>query len=152
MDHNWLTRQPAAADEIAQDRLAYETAKMTIHHYPNSFVRACLYRVMRLWSPLPLRHDGPPTAAIIAVTAFYSLVLLSVLIGLAMLRRQVFQPIWAASFCLVLALVAVHAVYWTDMRMRSPAVPVLAILAVVPLRFAVAPKRPPSESPLAPSS
>ena len=44
---------------------------------------------------------------------------------------------------LVLALVAVHAVYWTDMRMRSPAIPVLAIFAAVPLHLPIAHKRNP---------
>jgi hypothetical protein len=128
-----LKLQPAAADEVAQDRIAYETAKMTIRQDPSGFVQACLFRVMRLWSPLPLRFGGSLSMAIVAVTVFYCLVLLLVLTGLAMLRRQLFQPIWAASLCLVVALVAVHAVYWTDMRMRAPAVPVLAILAAVPL-------------------
>lgn len=142
-DPHWLKSQPAAADEVAQDRLAYETAKVTIRQDPGGFARACLYRILRLWSPLPLRHGGPLSAAIVAVTLFYSLVMLAVLIGLAMLRRQLFQPVWAASLCLVLALVAVHAVYWTDMRMRSPAIPVLAIFAAVPLHLPIAHKRNP---------
>ena len=137
----WRRSPSAAAGEIAQDRLAYETAKMTIRQDPGGFVRACIYRLSRLWSPLPLRHGGPPSASIIAVTVFYSLVMLSVLSGLVMLRRQWLQPIWAASLCLVLALVAVHAVYWTDMRMRSPAIPVLAILAAVPLHLSLARSR-----------
>ncbi len=134
-DPDWLKSQPAAADEVAQDRLAYETAKMTIRQDPAGLIRACSYRVTRLWSPLPLRHGGPLSVAIMAVTGFYSLSLLSVLVGLMMLRRQLWQPIWAASLSLVLALIAVHAVYWTDMRMRSPAIPVLAILAAVPLHY-----------------
>lgn len=132
-DPDWLTTQPAAADEIAQDRLAYETAKMTIRNDPSGFIQACLFRLARLWSPLPLRHGGPIGLAIVAVTVFYTLILLSAVVGAVMLRRQLFLPFWAAALCLLLALGAVHAVYWTDMRMRSPAVPVLAILAVVPL-------------------
>ncbi len=139
-DQRWQETQPGPG-EVAQDRLAYETAKMTIRHDPNGFVRACLYRVSRLWSPLPLRHGGPVSAAIVAVTIFYSVVMLSVMLGLIMLRRQLLQPTWAASLCLVLALVAVHAVYWTDMRMRAPAIPVLAMLAAVPLHSAIVHKR-----------
>ncbi|MCL4194995.1 MAG: hypothetical protein KJZ87_24860, partial [Thermoguttaceae bacterium] len=41
---------------------------------------------------------------------------------------------WIAAMLLVLSFTAVHAVYWTDMRMRAPLMPVVAMAAAAGLR------------------
>ena len=46
------------------------------------------------------------------------------------LRPSAFRPSpWLWAFLLVACLLATHAVYWTDMRMRAPVMPVVAIIA-----------------------
>ncbi|MCD4726987.1 MAG: hypothetical protein K8R46_04965 [Pirellulales bacterium] len=41
---------------------------------------------------------------------------------------------WLWSLLLVLCLMAVHAMFWTDMRMRAVAMPVVALAAAAGLR------------------
>jgi len=117
--------------EIADDKLAYETAMATIKRQPNSFLTACFWRLRRLHSPFPLQSSGRPAAAVFAVSAFYTVTFSLVLIGIWRLRPVVLAPRWAASIALWVAIASVHTVYWTDMRMRAPAVPILSILAAV---------------------
>ncbi len=129
--------QASTWDELQDDRLAYETATATIRRQPGSFVYACLYRLLRLHSPMPLRQleaaqvSTRPPWSILVVTAFYTLSWLSVLCGLKTLGRQVFQNHWLGVWLLWGSIAAVHTVYWTDIRMRAPLVPAIAVLAAI---------------------
>jgi hypothetical protein len=124
------------AGEVGDDRLAYETAKMAIGNDRGGFALASLWRLGRLVSPMPQsppQSPGPPPnrhrIGVAAVTLFYSLSYLFVLVGAWRLRRHLLTPRWAAAIALFLSLAAVHTFYWTNMRMRAPAIPVVAILA-----------------------
>lgn len=125
--------KPATNGEVADDRLAYETAIATIQRDPLRFLHACLWRLERLHSPLPLRTGDRSSGAIIGITAFYSLVLVLVLTGIWKLGLRLASPRWIAALALWVSLACVHTVYWTDMRMRAPAVPVWSILAAAAL-------------------
>jgi len=129
-------RDSETQGELLEDRLAYETAKMAIANDFTGFVRASLWKVGRLLSPMPQVFEAASTGKRIgaaAVTLYYSVTLALVIGGLFRLSRNLFQPHWIAAIALVLSLVAVHAFYWSNMRMRAPAIPALAILAAVPL-------------------
>ncbi len=119
----------APVGEVVDDRLAYESARATISRHPKSFIKACLWRIGRLYSPLPLQSLGRSPTARMAVTGFYGVQFALIVFGFATLRRMLLAPRWAASIALCVALTAVHTFYWTDMRMRVPAIPVLSILA-----------------------
>lgn len=121
--------EPGAGGELADDRLAYQTAVATIRRDPVSFLHACLWRLGRLHSPLPLRTQQRGSLGLIAVTTFYSVVLILILTGIWKLSWRLGTLPWVAPIALWVALASVHTVYWTDMRMRAPAVPVLSILA-----------------------
>ncbi len=128
----WPDSDRLRLDEIADDRLAYESAMAAIQRDRGSFLRAVAWRIGRLHSPLPLRlatsqHRG--WLRVMSVTAYYLVVHTLILVGLWRIRREFLWPRWAAWFALWCVLVSVHAFYWTDMRMRAPAVPGLAILA-----------------------
>lgn len=134
----WQTLRPEADDEVGQDRLAYETAKWSIRRDPASFFHACVWRLTRLLGPMPQRPPSTPADAglfpgwgILAVTTFYTLVWLAILRGAVRLRGNLLHPHTIAALALVVSLVAVHAVYWSNLRMRAPAVPPLAILAAI---------------------
>lgn len=145
-DPHWQLQQPDIGDEVAQDTLAYQTAVQSIQRDPGGFLRAGLWRLSRLVSPMPQRSGGPLGLAIIGVTGFYCVVLLLAAVGCAKLGRRLLHLPWAASLTLVLALVAVHTFYWTNLRMRAPAVPVLATLAAAALlKRPTGPQRPPAE-------
>lgn len=119
----------APRGEVADDRIAYETAMATIEREPMTFVRSSIWRLWRLHSPLPLRTARLSTAPILIVTAFYLASFAMVMCGGMFLGKKILQPRWAAGIALWVALASVHTIYWTDMRMRAPLVPVLAILA-----------------------
>ena len=53
------------------------------------------------------------------------------MIGLWGLWNQLGSPGWAPPLLLILALTAVHAVYWSNLRMRAPVMPMVAALAAV---------------------
>lgn len=122
--------------ELFEDELAAQTAQAAIARDPDGFVRATLWRVGRLLSPMPqIFQPAPPRLplAVWLVTAYYSFVSLLALWGIWLVRHRWFSPAFVAVPLLVLSLVAVHSVYWSNMRMRAPAVPAISLLAAVPL-------------------
>lgn len=122
--------------ELREDRIAYETAKMAIASDFAGFTRATCWRVGRLLSPMPqVLEDATPgkRSGAVVVTIYYSVVMAGMIWGVYRLSRIRLQPHWIAALTLVLSLVAVHAIYWSNMRMRAPAIPALAILAAVPM-------------------
>lgn len=140
---------PRSGDERADDRVAYDAARSTIADRPEIFWYSCWVRLTRLWQPFPHATGDRSTASILAVGLFHSFVYLMVFA--AMVRhRGAFHPrqwhprqwhprrwrshlgtgiaLWPA-IALVVTLSGVHAVYWSNPRMRSPAIPVIAIAA-----------------------
>jgi len=136
--HRWWKnagQAPPLNDEVERDRRAYRYAFRFIAEQPGMFAYSCLVRVGRLWSPLPLR-DSPWRWA---VAVWYAIELALALIGACVIcvgnsRKR--QPAEAAVL-LVLSLTAVHAFYWSNLRMRAPLMPVIAIAAVVGLAWLV---------------
>jgi len=129
-------REQAKSFELVEDRLAYETARAAIANDFKGFVQATLWRIGRLLSPMPQMPSGGSQRmrlAIIAVTLFYVATIGLAIWGLLILGKRIFHPPWAGAMLLIISLTAVHAFYWTNMRMRAPAIPVLAVLAAIPL-------------------
>jgi hypothetical protein len=86
---------------------------------------AAAARLGRFWALAPAAkvYAGPLRALAAAWTVALRLALLA---GLC--RRSLWRwPRVAAPACLI-ALSAVHALYWTDLRMRAPVVPALALV------------------------
>jgi hypothetical protein len=122
-------RVPANFTEHDDDRLAYEAAKATIRREPAMFLWSCGIRVARLWSPFPHHTSDRPWAAVVLVGTYYSMLYLAIAIGLWKLGRDFPHPNWWPALTLVVTLTLVHAVYWSNIRMRAPAMPALAIIA-----------------------
>lgn len=132
-------RGPSAIDrgevvgitEHDDDRLAYEAAKATIYRQPRMFVWSCLVRATRLWSPFPHATQQRSRLVIAAVGCWYVALYVMVLIGVVRICRdpRFHWRIWWPFAALLFTLTAVHAVYWSNIRMRAPAIPALAILA-----------------------
>lgn len=137
----WERRAPR--DEVQADRLAYAEAWQTIRREPAAFAYACLVRIGRFWSPLPhqvVSGEALPRRLFrYAVAVWYVLEFLLAAIGIWHICRSdgssppsTFRlPLspWLHGLLLVACLTAVHAVFWTDMRMRSAAMPVVALTA-----------------------
>ena len=111
-------------------------------------------RLGRFWSPLPhqVSADETPLGRLSrwAVAVWYIAEFFFAAIGLVCLSRgegreergeghepvasppSAFRPppsTWLWGLLLVGCLMAAHAVYWTDMRMRAPVMPVVALAA-----------------------
>ena len=144
-DRHWdgpPTYDPSAT-EYSDDRLAYEAAKATIRRRPGDFLWSSIVRVGRLWSPFPHDIQGRSTVIVLATGVFYLTLYAAVCVALVRHRRALFAPRWWAIWLLMITLTGVHAVYWSNLRMRSPAMPGLAIMAV----FAAVPRKPAADQP-----
>jgi hypothetical protein len=148
--------------ELANDRQAYAEAWQQIADEPGMFLYACLVRVGRLWQPLPHQGSPAetPTARWLryGIGFWYLGELALAAIGLAGLIRQGLaapsepgsaapfpgrrgptptrgsvRRTWLWGLLLVLSFTAVHTLYWTNMRMRAPLMPVVALTAVAAL-------------------
>ncbi len=127
-------RSPEA--ELRADAMAYRHAFASISAQPGMFVRSCLVRAGRFWSPLPFQvspHESPLRRdARWGVGAWYlgmftlaATGIIGIFLG-SRVRRTVF--VW--SLLVALTLTAVHTFYWSNLRMRAPLMPLVAIAAV----------------------
>lgn len=140
--------------EWAADRRAYAEAWANIRRQPAAFARACLARAGRFWALTP--HRASPAVRWAIGAAYLVEFVLAVAGFLAVgffhhggtvnteekekkassgplrLRGQFPRPacvVWLAGLFLAVAMTGVHAVYWSDMRMRGPLAPVIALAA-----------------------
>lgn len=133
----WDQRKPS--NEIEADRLAYSEAWQNIAHEPGMFCCACLTRIGRFWSPLPHQITADESswrqASRYAVAAWYLVEFLLAAIGISWfwgnLRPSVPHSSFFVLHCilLVVCLTTIHTLFWTDMRMRAPIMPVVALAA-----------------------
>ena len=89
-------------------------------------MRATLARLGHFWAVAPVASVYPTWARIASLVWTVPL-LLALLLGL-------FQPsVWSwprvAAPLAIVGLTVVHAFYWTDLRMRAPIVPAIALVA-----------------------
>ena len=125
-------QDPAVVEVVTEhsdDLLAYEAAKAVIGRQPSMFVWATGVRICRLWSPFPQALDGRKSW-LVTMVGFYSCGLyVAMFIGCFKLGRAFWTSKWLPVLTLFVTLSAVHAVYWSNIRMRAPAVPAIALLA-----------------------
>jgi len=123
-------------DELAADQWAYREAIGTISENPGIFCRAVLFRWGRLWQVGPTRSYGDPLHRVVYIGSFcwYFLEFILAIWGiwviytkrrghLALRNTLLLALVWAG------VLTAVHAFYWTEMRMRSTLTAGLALAA-----------------------
>jgi hypothetical protein len=120
-------------DELAYDRRLSREAIETIRRRPGDFALATLDRLHTLWRLTPRQTTGSEStrrmAARAAVGVWYAAVFTLAVAGLWRGRRELAKTPWIWGLLLCLAFTAVHSLYWTDMRMRAPLMPVI-VLAV----------------------
>lgn len=121
------TAEPPVAGELGRDAWMKDRAISNIRSAPRGFLRSCLVRFGRFWNPLPLTGTLP-WVVWAGVGLFNGLFLVAAFVGFVRLgkeERRRFQP----ALLLVLSLSMVHAVYWSNARMRAPVISLLAVLA-----------------------
>ncbi|MCU0711222.1 MAG: glycosyltransferase family 39 protein [Pirellula sp.] len=119
--------------ELDQDRLANSMAKETIQRRPLLFLKSCVIRFGWLWAPWPNQSSWLASAVI---GAWYTTLYMAAIAGGSLAWRRssgiLSHPILLPAACLVLSLSLVHAVYWSNLRMRAVAMPALCVLASIP--------------------
>ena len=120
----------APHDELARDRWMSQRAWEWISQHPREFAAACWLRVRRFWNINPAGSDATAMPRVIrwGTAAFFVLELTMAAIGLWRLRRDDWSA-WWPLVVLIISFSAVHLVYWSNLRMRAPIEPVLALLA-----------------------
>jgi hypothetical protein len=76
----------------------------------------------------------------VAIGVWYAVIDVLAVIGLLLSARDVFvrqRWMWMPGVLLALSLTLVHSVYWSNMRMRAPAMPLVYMLAVQGAWFGV---------------
>ncbi len=132
----WSTRT-TGLNELEQDQLANSMARNVIHQRPLLFLKSCFIRLAWLWAPWPNQSNWIVRTGI---GVWYGLVYAAAFLGAAISWRQygglVKNPILIPTACLILSLSVIHAVYWSNLRMRSVAMPAICMLASIPISFA----------------
>ena len=116
-------------NEVDKDQLAYRAARSTLARYPRIFVLSCIYRVGWLWALWP--HDGSIGASEVLIGVWYAVIFWCAYVGLQHVGYTRSYRHWLIGLTLVFSLTAVHAFYWSNMRMRAPAMPCVILLAVL---------------------
>jgi hypothetical protein len=144
-----ILRAEVRGDEVAFDRRLTREAMDTIRRRRGDFAYATLHRLHDLWRLTPRQTAGSEptlqTSARLAVGLWYGAVFLLAILGVVARRRELAASPWLWGLLLCLAFTLVHAVYWTDMRMRAPLMPVIALAAAAGAQRAAAkaaPERP----------
>ena len=137
LDEQWERdlRQRNIQDELQADRFAYQLAWQEIANQPSMFAKAILVRLSRLYGVVPWQVDANETPRRrwlrFSIGAFYLVEFTLAFVGIVILGKRLLGPPWIWGTLLVLSFTFVHAFYWTDMRMRAPLVPVIALATAV---------------------
>ncbi len=115
-------------DELSKDAFMYRAASMTILRQPQLFLLSCIYRVGWFFALWP--NDGSLGVTEVVIAIWYASVFCFAFIGCMQLWQDRGLRGWWVGLFLILSLVAVHAIFWSNMRMRAPAMPCILLLAV----------------------
>lgn len=118
------------AAEPQRDRWMSRRARRNISDNPGSFLRACRLRLCRLWNIVPHGSAGRAVSRPVLwlIGLFYSITGLGMLVGMIRISRLEWR-LWLPLIVLILSFTAVHSIYWSNMRMRTPLIPIVALLA-----------------------
>jgi len=119
-------RTTLGMNEVEADRAMRDAAIATIRADPRRFVRASLARLGRFWGLAPSAAVYPGWLRL-ATAAWSAPLWVAAILGLA--RPGVRRWPGVVAPAIIMALTAVHTLYWTDQRMRAPLVPAIALIA-----------------------
>jgi hypothetical protein len=117
------------AVELARDSWMNRRARDYIVAEPRVAVRAGLTLLGRFWGMVPLvtRNATLAPAARLMIATWYAAILIALVCGGFRVLRADWRR-WLPLLALIAGFTLVHAVYWADMRMRTPLVPAIALI------------------------
>ncbi len=121
-----VNREKHGMSEPQADRYLKAQVWRLARERPGDFGRATLARLGHFWSVAPAAAVYPSRVrwATIAWT-----LPLWVALGLGLSRRSLWHWPQIVAPMIVIGLTLVHAFFWTDLRMRAPIVPAIALIA-----------------------
>lgn len=130
LEREMAEEHPPVQGEVARDRWMYHRAWKNIAAEPGLFLRACGWRLLRLWDVMPHGSDTSGLARWFSwgIGTFYAFIIVGLAVGACSFSRHEISQ-WMPLLGILLAVTLVHTIYWTDMRMRAPAIPAIALLA-----------------------
>ena len=121
-----VNRATAGMSEPQADRHLKAMVWHLARERPGDFCRASLARLGRFWGVAP-------AAAVYSRSSRWATLAWTVPLWVALALGLVQPALWRwpriAAPMLVIGLTLVHAVFWTDLRMRAPIVPAIALIA-----------------------
>jgi 4-amino-4-deoxy-L-arabinose transferase-like glycosyltransferase len=126
---NWwdsVNRATAGMSEPEADRYLRDSAISLARQRPGTFARAVLARLGHFWSISPA---GSVYTAPVRWTAIVWTLPLWIALLLGFLQPGVWRWPRVGAPLMVIGLTLVHAFFWTDLRMRAPIVPAIALVA-----------------------
>ena len=121
-----VNRATAGMTEPGQTGISATWSSGQCADQPVTFLRACLDRQTRFWSLAPA--GAVYSRGIRWATAAWTLPLW-IALAMGLVQPGLWRWPRVAAPLMVAGLRAVHAFYWTDMRMRAPIVPAIALIA-----------------------
>jgi hypothetical protein len=121
-----VTQATAGMSEPEADRFLRQTVIRLAVKQPATFLRACVDRLNRFWSVAPAVAVYSPVIRL--ATAIWTIPLWMAL-AIGLLRREQWSWPRIAAPLAIVGLSLVHTLYWTDIRMRAPIVPAIALVA-----------------------
>jgi 4-amino-4-deoxy-L-arabinose transferase-like glycosyltransferase len=118
--------ETAGLSEPEADRRLRARALRMATTRPRDFARASIARLGRFWGLAP---SGSVVPRLLRLATAAWTVPLWIALGLGLLRPELWRWPRVAAPAVVFALSAVHLVFWTDLRMRAPVVPAIALIA-----------------------
>jgi hypothetical protein len=122
--------QAGIDSEIEGNRWMSRRAWRHIADDPRHFAQACLLRFVSFWNIVP---SGPAAAGVspfvrYGTGGYYTVVFGLALVGTVKVLRTSAAG-WMPLVLLIASFSAVHLVYWSNVRMRAPVMPAVALLA-----------------------
>ena len=122
--------QAGVHSEVEADHWMTRRAWRHIADDPRHFAKACLLRFVSFWNVVP---SGPAAADVSPLLrygtgAYYAIVFGLALVGTVKVLRTAAAR-WMPLLLLIASFSAVHLVYWSNVRMRAPVMPAVALLA-----------------------
>jgi hypothetical protein len=121
-----VNRETHGMSEPQADRYLKAQVWRLVRERPGDFGRAMLARLGHFWSVAPAASVYP--AGVRWATFAWTLPLW-IALGLGLSRRSLWHWPRIAAPMIVIGLTLVHAFFWTDLRMRAPIVPSIALIA-----------------------
>jgi hypothetical protein len=121
-----VNRDLAGLTEPEADRRISRQVWKLARDDPWRFARSVIARLVHFWSVSPASAVYPRGAR--AMTVAWTVPLWIALV-LGCFRPRLWRWSAVASVCAIVGLAVVHAFFWTDLRMRAPVVPAIALVA-----------------------